>query len=942
MKRFYEDLCHISENRLKQRCYYIPEGKAKYHSLNGIWNFAYFENGDNITEPIDWDTISVPSCWQLHGYDEPNYTNLNYPYPVDPPYVPMDNPAGVYEKTVTLNSDKLSYLVLEGVSSCAQVYLNGSYVGYTQGSHLQAEFEITPYIKKGDNILRIIVRKWCSGSYLEDQDQFRFNGIFRDIYILERPHGHLVDYKIEADDKQISVSVDRETDVSVYDCDRLISSFKTSSEYSCKIENPILWNAENPHLYTVVLKCAGEIISNKVGMRTIGISEKNELLINGTPVKLKGVNHHDTTKENGWYMTDEAMLKDIKLMKTLNINTVRTSHYPPHPKFLELCDEYGLYVILEVDLEIHGFARRFSNLGSQTFDMSDEWPTVGAEWRNSLVERAERAYERDKNHCAVIIWSNGNESGYGDNSAAMLDWLREHDKTRLLHCEDGSKRMMNDKTDIYSRMYSSISDLEKFANNPEIDQPIFLCEYSHAMGNGPGDIWDYWEMFRKYPNLVGGCVWEWADHTVVKNGIQCYGGDFKEITNDGNFCCDGVVFADRSIKAGTLELKAAYAPFRISIDDDGFSITNYYDFKDFSECEISARLSCDGKILGNKIYYCTAAPLKTVHLPFPADIPDFCKLGCYLDVTVKDDITVTNLQLPIECAILKNKTTKVFAEYDQDDNYIVFKGENFVYRFSKHHGNFDSIIVNGKELLRKPITLTVFRACIDNDRNVKTFWTFQNVWQGENFERLFSHVYDVEFDGEEVSVFASLSGVSRTPFLHYNLKISVLKDGKIKTTLIGDIKEQCIWLPRLGFEYYLTDQDISFKYFGMGPMESYCDSMHHSRMDWHESSAEKEYVNYIKPQEHGNHTGVKELQIDNTIKFSCESGMDINISDYDFLDIYQAEHTNDFSKAAGSILRVDYKMSGLGSNSCGPQLLEKYRLSEKHIEFSYCFDIIKG
>lgn len=940
MKRFYEDLSHISENRLRQRCYYIPKGEAKFHDLNGEWNFAYFNNDDIITEPINWDTITVPSCWQLFGYDSPNYTNINYPFPVDPPYVPMDNPVGIYQKSIKLKKNNLLYLVLEGVSSCAEIYINGIFTGYTQGSHLQAEFDITPYVIDGDNTIRIIVHKWCSGSYLEDQDQFRFNGIFRDIYLLERPHGHLNDFKIEADDKSFTVSVDRKTTVQILECDKLLAEFEVCGKQTVEIKNPKLWNAENPYLYTVILKCAGEIITNKIGMRTIGISNKNELLINGKSVKLKGINHHDSSKENGWYMTDEEMLRDIKLMKSLNINTVRTSHYPPHPKFLELCDEYGLYVILEADFEAHGFARRFSNLASQTFDMANDWPTVGAEWKASLIDRAERTYERDKNHCSIIVLSNGNESGYGDNSAAMLDWFHKHDKTRLTHCESASVKMINDKTDIYSRMYSSPEDLKKFANNTEINMPIFLCEYAHAMGNGPGDIWDYWEMFRKYPNLIGGCVWEWADQTVMKNGVQCYGGDFNDITHDGNFCCDGIVFADRSFKAGTLELKATYAPFRISACEENFLLTNLYDFKSFTECKIAATISCDGTVLGEKSYKCNIGPGESIALPLPAKIPNLCELGCYLDVTVRDEITENSLQIPIKCNVSERQSHKEYAKYKENDRYIIFYGENFIYYFSKHYGNFDSMVINGKSFIREPIKITAFRACIDNDRNVKTLWTFQNVWQGENFEKIFAHIYSVEFDGKEITVWASLSGVSRTPFLHYTLKISVMADGEIKNRLIGEIKEQCIWLPRLGFEYHLTNSNVAFKYFGMGPMESYCDLMHHSRMDWHESNAGNEFVNYVKPQEHGNHTNVKELCVENLIKITCNDKMDINVSNFEALNIYNATHTNELIKSDGSILRIDYKMSGLGSNSCGPQLSNKYRLSEKYVNFEYVFSIV--
>ncbi len=936
MKRFYEDLTHIAENRLPQRCYYIPAGEGKYHSLNGEWAFAYFPNGDAMEEPTCWDRIPVPSCWQLHGYDEPNYCNVNFPYPADPPYVPMDNPAGVYERTFPYAGEKQLYLVLEGVSSCAQVFLNGTYVGYTQGSRLQAEFDLTSYVRQGENTLRVIVRKWCSGSYLEDQDQFRMNGIFRDIYLLERPAGHLRDFRIEADDTAITVTVDRETGIAVYDGDTLLHEATADGAYTYAPENPQLWNAETPHLYTVMLTCAGEIITQKIGLRTIGVSAKKELLINGQPIHMKGVNHHDTSKENGWYMTDEEMRRDVQLMKSLNINTVRTSHYPPHPKFLELCDEYGLYVILETDFETHGFIRRYANVQNVGFDMCDEWPTQNPAWLSSLLDRAERTYERDKNHCSVIILSTGNESGYGANNMAMLDWFHAHDKTRLTHCEDAARFDACDKTDVYSRMYTKPEDLKIYAKSADIPLPIMLCEYAHAMGNGPGDVWAYCETFDQYPNLIGGCVWEWADHTVVRDGVQCYGGDFQELTHDGNFCCDGMVFADRSLKAGSLEVKAAYAPFRVAVVGENFTVENRYDFTSFSACTLTAKLSCDGRVLGEKPYRCDTRPGEVVTLPLPAAIPVECTLGCYVDVTLSDGIAETTLQAEVPCPKAARPARKAaYAAYSESERSILFSGERFCYRFSKHHGNFDSLVIDGEERLAAPIALTAFRAPIDNDRNVEALWNFHDIWRGENLDRQFTHIYDVTFDGKTVTVTGSLAGISRSPFFRYALRVSVYADGRIRTALEGDVKENCIWLPRLGFTYSLTKKNVPFRYFGMGPMESYCDSVHHSRMDWHESTADREYVPYVKPQEHGNHTGVKVLQVDSTVAFAGDRDMDIHVLSYTDAALYAANHTDELEWADGSVVHIDYKMAGLGSNSCGPALAEQHRLSEKQLEFAF-------
>lgn len=459
--RFYEDLNHISDNRLPQRNYYIPAGSARQIMLNGEWKFCFFENGDLFSEPQSWNKILVPSCWQLQGYESPNYSNINYPFPCDPPYVPDINPMGVYEREFSLSSrEEHTYLVLEGVSSCAEVYLNGHYIGYTQGSHLQAEFELTDALQDGTNTLRIMVRKWCSGSYLEDQDFFRYHGIFRDVYLLQRPPHHIRDFDIKAGaDGILHVKTDQQADMRLYDGDILLEEKKSCGDAEFVVLNPTLWNAEKPYLYTLELTCAGEVITQKIGFRDIAISDRYELLINGQSVKLKGVNHHDSTPDAGWCMTVEQQKQDLLLMKQIGINCIRTSHYPPAPEFLDLCDELGFYVILETDLEEHGILRRNPNVAYVYDTESGEWPCTQAEWKNSFLERMQRAYGRDKNHVSVIMWSTGNESGYGENHAAMIEWLRERDAVRLIHCEDASRSGEHSVVDVYSRMYPSCPEI---------------------------------------------------------------------------------------------------------------------------------------------------------------------------------------------------------------------------------------------------------------------------------------------------------------------------------------------------------------------------------------------------------------------------------------------------------------------------------------------------
>ena len=489
--RIYENPEKTAKNRLPQRAYYIPSGISTRTMLNGDWRFHYFARDIDVPEQItEWDTVPVPSCWQLLGYEEPNYTNINYPYPCDAPFVPDDNPVGVYERDFALDAlwGKV-YFVLEGVSSCAFVSVNGSFVGFTQGSHLQAEFDITPFVREGENTLRVAVLKWCCGSYLEDQDAFRYNGIFRDCYLLQRPIGHLRDVHVTAEGSTVTVKTDATAAVALFAPNGEKLGEKEGDCVSFTVNDPVLWTAETPALYTAVLTRDGETVSVRTGFRSIAISDTHALLINGVAVKLHGVNHHDTDKFRGWCQNDAALRRDLRLMKELNINCIRTSHYPPTPYFLELCDEMGFYVILETDIETHGFVRRNPNVAYNYDVENDDWVCQRAEWKHEFVERMERAILRDRNHPAIIMWSTGNESGHGVNHVAMIKRARAEKDGRLIHCEDASRKGDNSNVDVISQMYWSIPDIEKFVATA--DKPFFLCEYAHAMGNGPGDVCDY-------------------------------------------------------------------------------------------------------------------------------------------------------------------------------------------------------------------------------------------------------------------------------------------------------------------------------------------------------------------------------------------------------------------------------------------------------------------
>ena len=931
--RDYEQLNKTSENRENPRSYYIPENS--YYSLNGTWRFKYYKRDiDEEKNILNWDTIEVPSCWQTNGYDFYNYTDTDYQFSVDDPYVPDDVPLGIYEREFVVKDNYESiYFVLEGVCSCGYVYINNKYVGFSQGSHLQAEFDITNFVHAGKNTIRVKVLKWCVGSYLEDQDMFRYNGIFRDCYLLYRPKKHIKDISITTkNNKQVIIKTDKKVNVTLYDKNKILANGQ-GKEISFIVNNPILWNAEKPYLYTLKIEYNNEIIYQKFGFRTIAISKKSELLINGVPVKLHGVNHHDSSPINGWTMSKEEIIKDLKLMKSLNINTIRFSHYPPIPYVLNLCDEMGFYVVLENDLETHGYQIR-NGLNISKYDVeSKEWPTSNPAWLKEFKERMKRSVETNKNHCSILIWSTSNETGYGKNHESLIDYLHSLNDSRLVHVEDASRKGDNSKVDIVSNMYPQIKLVEDYAKDKEKTKPYFMCEYAHSMGNGPGDVYYYNELINKYPKLIGGCVWEWCDHAVLKDGVYYYGGDFDgELTNDKNFCVDGMTFPDRKFKAGTYEVKSAYQPLYTKFKDNVLTIINRFDFTNFNEYDFIYEIEIDGNIVESKKIELNIAPHKETKIDIA--LPKISStlgahINCYL-YKDKNEVAFTQHELKASSFVYSQKQLAP----TEDDNYYFFKGKNFTYRFNKHYGSFDSLTINGKKQIVDRIKLSAYRAPIDNDRKVEKYWKRSMEFAGENLNKTNTKVHSLVLKGKDIIADMAIAGIARLPFFVYKQTIKVYADGRINTYIEGKQREKVFWLPRLGFEYSLPKANNKFLYYGYGPYESYIDEHHGSKIGLYKSDAKKEYVNYVRPQEHGNHYHTNFLEI-GEMSFSSNTPFDINVSEYSIDAIDNANHTNELIKDGKIHLRIDYKMSGVGSNSCGPELEKKYRLDEKKIVFEY-------
>ena len=995
----WQNPAFLEYNRERPRAHYIPyhnipsamTGKAEeseyYHLLNGTWKFTYFPCYKDVSEEIyqkecdidGWKDIPVPSNWQLHGYDAPQYTNINYPFPVNPPLVPNNNPAGVYTRSFKRPDgwkDKRVYLRLEGINSCGYIYLNGKLLGYTQGTHLPSEFELTEHlVQAGENRLVIQVLKWCDGSYLEDQDFFRLSGIFRDVYLLARDNVHLRDISIQTEldadyqnaqlkvDLEFSDAVQQECTIAVISPDgKMIHEQKglkvSGKTYHviAKVSQVSLWNAENPQLYTVMLQTGTEVIVQKAGFRKIEVSSQCELLINGVSVKLKGVNRHDTHPDYGHYTPLEHMRNDLRLMKLNNINTIRTSHYPPPPEFLNLCDEYGFYLIDEADLETHGTYV----YGEQESNCLSDSP----EWEAAYLDRAMRMVERDKNHACVIFWSLGNESFFGRNHVKMSEWIKQRDASRLIHYERAVIAGDPPCVDVVGMMYNDLNGChQQGENQPKDTRPYFLCEYSHAMGLGPGGLKDYWDLFYQYPRLIGGCIWEWAEHALRQKTADgreyfAYGGDFDDFPNDGNFCCDGLVSADRIPHTGLREVKRVYQPVKMECLDTKsgrLSIENRYDFTSLQRYRLVWKLFYEqGVYASGEMGLPDIAPhtTKEIDLKYPQPSGDIHS-DVYLEISIvfaEEDKLIpagheiaweqfTIISEKIQPVVITN-TSPITIEKSRD--YYQICGPCFRYQFHRFYGLLSEIQVDGTAIINQMPVISVFRAPTDNDMYIKKQWIDQ-----EHMDRMNLEVQDVQLMEQQegyckLFVESVLAAKSRLPLLRMKTEYTIDGTGKIWITIQVKVRENAPRLPRFGMEWTLLPGFESVKYYGMGPYENYTDFYNASKMGWYDTTVDAQYQPYTKPQETGNHTRVRRLEIDDGkgrgLTFHGIPEFNFSALHYTAMDLSSARHTTDLIRRPETILRIDFRQDGIGSNSCGPELPKAYRFDQKEFVFKYCME----
>ncbi|MGN0687868.1 MAG: glycoside hydrolase family 2 TIM barrel-domain containing protein [Oscillospiraceae bacterium] len=965
------DALHI--NTLSKHCYYIPfgeeqnpfedrESSRRFELLNGEWGFRYYSSIIDIEDdfaslPCD-NKIRVPSNWQLHGYDKPQYTNICYPIPYDPPYVPDDIPVGVYSRSYTYKPDGLDrILVFEGADSCIYLYINGEFVGYSQVSHSTSEFDITPYLSEGENSITAAVLKWCDGTYLEDQDKFRLSGIFRDVYVLSRPEKRLENYIIKtelADDfgsaklyfTPFGSSAQAELSNAAGNVIAKLSA-KDGETVFAEIESPELWSAEKPYLYKLTISSAGELIGEKVGFRKIS-ADNGVVKINGKPVKFKGVNRHDSYPDTGYYASIEQMKKDIVLMKQHNINAVRTSHYPNSPLFYSLCDEYGLYVIDEADLESHGCVNVYNDLKWSWENGYNGIALLASDerFRKAITDRAESLVRRDINRPCVVFWSLGNESGYGTNMLAAGELVKQLDDTRLLHYESTHK--LDDTSDkildVVSEMYTSPEDMQKFLENKDETRPFILCEYCHAMGNGPGDLEDYHNVFYSNERFCGGFVWEWSDHACILGTTEDgrikygYGGDFGERHNDGNFCMDALTYPDRKPHTGLLELKQVYRPVRAAkgAEKGGFILESTLEFENAAHL-INCRYEITDEfgILSEGSVSFDLPPRAKQEISIPEAAESHAH-DTYIRFifTAKNDTLYCEKGYEIcfdQLMICKGESSitqhKPEAEITLSDSpfFVEVITDKAAYRFNKRLSAFDFITIGGRNILDRPLMFNFFRAPVDND---VMKWDWYNAHLNDFTPRNYGVSAELTENAAVITLRQSFGWSIHQPIAYMDVRYTISENG-LDIECSAEFSNKVAFLPRFGIRMFLPKAFDRIRYYGYGPCESYIDKHQASYMGGFSANISDMHEDYIRPQENGSHYGCKRMSIsDGTtqICFTAPTPFSFNASEYTQEELAEKRHNFELKKCESNVICVDGAMAGVGSNACGPALAEKYRL----------------
>lgn len=1010
----------IHKNRLPARSYIFPYPNLEsaktfdkglspwFQLLNGEWSFNYaptvMEAPDNFYEDCydasDWDTITVPSNWQMHGYGYPHYTNVQFPFPVDPPKVPTENPTGSYRRDFIIPDNwngRRTILRFDGVDSAFHLWINGQEAGFSKGSRIPAEFDITEFVQTGVNSISVRVYQWSDGSYCEDQDMWWLSGIFRDVSLISIPNLHVRDTVVRTsfDPQYINAELYIKSEIINYgdaiakgynlkailinaNNENTASETKQISvepdnsstvEFVIPVSSPEKWSAETPYLYALLLQLEDstgkiiEVMPIHVGFRQIEMKNGN-LLVNGTAIMFKGVDRHEHHPDLGRALPLDTMKQDILLMKRHNVNAVRTSHYPDDPRFYDLCDYYGIYLIDECDLETHGFA------------MQKDWhgnPAEDPAWEAACVDRMVRMVERDKNHPSIILWSLGNESNLGVNHEAMAKAAREIDPTRFIHYEGDQKLKV---VDVFSQMYTHLDNVIRIGKGetgvdnwgnivPDdyVRMPFILCEYAHAMGNGPGGLLEYWDAFYKYPRLQGGFIWEWVDHGIrqfTEDGQEyfAYGGDFGDYPNDGNFVCDGLIFPNRIPSPGLIEYKKVIEPVKVDVVDiaaGSFTIHNRYDFRSLDHLNLSWSISADGKVISSgsdaipDVKPRQSADM-TVSYPMPviqASTEYYLTLSFTLNGSENwaergHEIAWAQFKLPESTLIPMTLPASELPKLQvcESDLTLTIIGLDFEVSFCKIYGQIIDWQIQGKSVMNTGPKLNFWRATTDNDRS----WTNAEPWRKAGLDHMQHRIDGFEAtqtaDGSvKVLVKSRIAPPIHDRCFRCEYEYTVFGNGYINLTVHGIPEGE--WpdtLPKIGLTMSLPEEFDNASWFGRGPGESYVDTKQAGRFGIYSKSVDELFTPYVFPQENGNRTDTSWVALTNTkgvgIFAQGEPLIDFSAHRFTAEDLEKARHTYELIPRDEIILNLDYRHNGIGSASCGHFPWPQYLLHPHEFTFS--------
>jgi beta-galactosidase/beta-glucuronidase len=1012
MEKDWENLQVLHRNRERERAHYIPystvstawvnqkEHSERFQSLNGTWKFAYYHSPLEVPEDfyhldkLLWDEIMVPSNWQMQGYGSPHYTNKNYPFPIDSPHIPTENPTGVYWREFVIDESWDSeqiFLRFEGVDSAFHLLINGEIVGYSQGSRVPAEFNISEYVKIGVNSLAVKVYQWSDASYIEDQDMWWLSGIFRDVYLLARNPFHIRDFFIQTqlddnyENAMLHVQLDYHQQAALAQTNYTVEFQLThasgekiySSEmdvsnttWECAITNPRKWSAEDPYLYQLMIiwkenNQIVEVIPVKVGFRQVELKD-GFMLVNGKAIKLKGVNRHDHHPDHGRAVPYEWMVEDIKMMKQHNINAVRTAHYPNAPEFYNLCNEYGLYVVDEADLECHGFVAI-----NQPHVISDD-----QEWQEAYLDRMIRMVERDKNHPSIIMWSLGNESGYGQNHDAMYQWTKQRDTTRLVHYEGECREIMTASnnnpvtdpvsSDVFSTMYTDIAIIEKLGKKECLQKPHILCEYAHAMGNSPGAFSEYWETFYQYPRLQGGFVWEWMDHgirQVTEDGKEyfAYGGDFNDYPNDSNFVMDGLVMSNHMPSPALVEYKKVIEPVKVVKKNQYLYVSNRYDFITLDHLHLCWTLETDGKIVRSGVLSLSGIEPQTtkkivLDVPIPKHISANSKYYLNTRIVLATDtnwgragheVAWTQFDIPVQATEMPlERLQNGYLYVDEQQTKLQVKGNRWDLTFDKITGTIDKWQFDNQDIIQSAPQLHFWRALIDNDMSSTKDWkaiSNHDYWKKYYVHCLQHRIQHMTYklDKENNKVVVSIHVRIAPPKLAWGIQTiyhyEVFSSGDILLSVEGNVTgDYPETLPRIGLQWKVPRAFDNVRWQGRGPGEAYVDSKESNRFGVWSSDVCNLFTNYAVPQENGNRHEVKWMSLQNHALGLLAIGLptfDFSAHVYATDKIDKARHTYDLVPEDCITVNLDYRQHGIGSASCGPDVLEKYQLKTENFSF---------